>query len=61
MNFIVLTIFPKMFDPFWEHGIIRKAIEQRKISVSAIDIRDFATGKHPARMTGHMAGAVEWS
>ncbi|MGA8181662.1 MAG: tRNA (guanosine(37)-N1)-methyltransferase TrmD [Desulfobacterales bacterium] len=46
MNFTVLTIFPKMFDPFWEHGIIRKAIEQRKISVSAIDIRDFATGKH---------------
>jgi tRNA (guanine37-N1)-methyltransferase len=46
MNFIVLTIFPKMFDPFREHGIIRKAIEQQKISVSAIDIRDFATGKH---------------
>jgi tRNA (guanine37-N1)-methyltransferase len=46
MNFIVLTIFPKMFDPFWEHGIIRKAIEQQKIDVSAIDIRDFATGKH---------------
>ena len=46
MNFIVLTIFPKMFDPFREHGIIRKAIEQKKICVSAIDIRDFATGKH---------------
>ena len=46
MNFTVLTIFPKMFDPFWEHGIIRKAVEQKKISVSAIDIRDFATGKH---------------
>ena len=46
MHFIVLTIFPKMFDPFWEHGIIRKAIEQKKISASAIDIRNFATGKH---------------
>ena len=46
MNFAVLTIFPKMFDPFWEHGIIKRAIEQKKISVSAIDIRDFATGKH---------------
>ncbi len=46
MNFTVLTIFPKMFDPFWGYGIIRKAIEQEKISVSAIDIRDFATGNH---------------
>ncbi|MEJ2655836.1 MAG: tRNA (guanosine(37)-N1)-methyltransferase TrmD [Desulfobacterales bacterium] len=46
MNFIVLTIFPKMFDSFWEHGIIRRAIEQNKIGVSAIDIRDFAKGKH---------------
>ena len=46
MNFTVLTIFPKMFDLFWEHGIIRKAIDQKKISASAIDIRNFATGKH---------------
>jgi tRNA (guanine37-N1)-methyltransferase len=46
MNFTVLTIFPKMFDPFWEHGIIRRAIDQKKISVSAVDIRDFAEGKH---------------
>jgi tRNA (guanine37-N1)-methyltransferase len=46
MNFTVLTIFPKMFDSFWEHGIIRKAIELKKIGVSAIDIRDFAKGKH---------------
>ena len=46
MNFIVLTIFPEMFRSFWEHGIIKRAINRKKIVVSAIDIRDFATDKH---------------
>lgn len=46
MNFIVLTIFPEMFDPFWKHGIIRRAIDRKKIFASAINIRDFAKDKH---------------
>jgi len=46
MNFIVLTIFPEMFHPFWEHGIIKRAIDRNKISASAINIRDFAQGRH---------------
>ena len=46
MNFIVLTIFPELFGPFWEHGIINRAIKRNKISASAINIRDFAAGKH---------------
>jgi tRNA (guanine37-N1)-methyltransferase len=46
MQFVVLTIFPDMFDPFWRHGIIRRAIEHQKISAAAINIRDFAAGRH---------------
>ena len=46
MKFAVLTIFPEMFDPFWSHGIIRKAIEEQKIFTSAINIRDYAADKH---------------
>jgi tRNA (guanine37-N1)-methyltransferase len=46
MNFIVLTIFPEMFHPFWEHGIIKRAIDRNKIYASAINIRDFAQGRH---------------
>ncbi|MCP4106189.1 MAG: tRNA (guanosine(37)-N1)-methyltransferase TrmD [Desulfobacteraceae bacterium] len=46
MNFVVLTIFPELFVPFWEHGIIRRAVEQDKISASAINIRDFAEDRH---------------
>ncbi|RLB68435.1 MAG: tRNA (guanosine(37)-N1)-methyltransferase TrmD [Deltaproteobacteria bacterium] len=46
MNFAVMTIFPEMFNPFVEHGIIRRAIAKNKITVSSINIRDFAEGKH---------------
>jgi len=46
MQFTVLTIFPEMIASFAEHGIIRRAIEGNKISVSALNIRDFATDRH---------------
>jgi tRNA (guanine37-N1)-methyltransferase len=46
MLFTVLTIFPEMFDPFWEHGIIRRAIEQKTICASAVNIRNFAEDRH---------------
>jgi tRNA (guanine37-N1)-methyltransferase len=46
MNFVVLTIFPEMFESFWAHGIIRRAIDQKKISGSTINIRDFAVDRH---------------
>ena len=46
MKFVILTIFPEMFDPFWSHGIIRKAIEEQRISASALNIRDYAEDRH---------------
>jgi tRNA (guanine37-N1)-methyltransferase len=46
MNFVVLTIFPVMFDPFWAHGIVRKAIENEKITASAVNIRDYTEDRH---------------
>ncbi|MFO7963361.1 MAG: tRNA (guanosine(37)-N1)-methyltransferase TrmD [Desulfobacterales bacterium] len=46
MKFIALTIFPEMFDCFFQYGIIRKAIEEKKISASTVNIRDYATDKH---------------
>jgi len=46
MDFTVLTIFPEMIHPFLAHGIIRQAIERKQISVSSMDIRDFAEGRH---------------
>jgi tRNA (guanine37-N1)-methyltransferase len=46
MNFLALTIFPEMFQRFWDHGIIRRAIEQGVISAAAVNIREFAAGRH---------------
>ncbi|WP_373498548.1 tRNA (guanosine(37)-N1)-methyltransferase TrmD [Desulfococcus sp.] len=46
MNFVVLTIFPEMFTPFWENGMIKRAIEGKHISASAVDIRQFASDRH---------------
>jgi tRNA (guanine37-N1)-methyltransferase len=46
MRFDVLTIFPDMFACFWEHGIIRRAIEQNIISAAAIDIRRYTQDRH---------------
>ena len=46
MKFIALTIFPEMFQSFWEYGIVRRAIEGDSITAEAINIRDFAQGRH---------------
>jgi len=46
MRFDVLTIFPDMFPPYLEHGVLRKAIEKGLIEVNVVNIRDFATGRH---------------
>jgi tRNA (guanine37-N1)-methyltransferase len=46
MFFTVLTIFPEMFDSFWNHGIIRRAIECKKIFASAVNTRNYAADRH---------------
>ena len=54
MDFIVLTIFPEMFKPFGEHGIIGRAVNQDKISVSEILHKESTV----LPMTGHTAVAA---
>lgn len=46
MKFIVLTIFPELIHAFWENGIMRRAVAGGLIEPQAIDIRDFAQGRH---------------
>jgi len=46
MRFVVLTLFPELFDTFRNHGMIHRAVELQKISVQTIQIRDFAEGRH---------------
>ncbi len=46
MQILVLTLFPGMFDAFWSHGIMRKAVEQGNITAAALNIRDFTSDRH---------------
>jgi len=46
MQILVLTLFPEMFAAFWSYGMLRKAIEQKSIMASTLNIRDFATDRH---------------
>lgn len=45
MKFDVLTLFPEMFIPLKE-SIIGKAVEDKKIELNLINIRDFSKDKH---------------
>jgi len=46
MKVCVLTLFPELFGPFWDHGIIRRAIQGDKLNPLTINIRDHAEGRH---------------
>lgn len=45
-RFIVLTLFKEMFDGFLSTSVIKRAIDEEKVSVDVIDIRDFSLNKH---------------
>lgn len=45
-KFVVLSLFPEMFELFINTSIIKRAINNKIIDVDLIDIRDFATNKN---------------
>ena len=46
MNFAVLTIFPEMFSALMVGGIIKRSVDNNRVSVQTLDIRDFAGDRH---------------
>lgn len=46
MKISILTLFPEMFSGPFEHSIIKRAVENKLISIKFINIRDFGIGKH---------------
>ena len=46
MKFHVLTLFPEMVRDGLNTSIIGKAVENGKIAIDAINIRDFSANKH---------------
>ena len=45
MNFHVITLFPGSFDSYLGESIIKRAIEDKKISVKFYNPRDFSDNK----------------
>jgi tRNA (guanine37-N1)-methyltransferase len=46
MKFVVLTIFPELIQAFWDNGMMRRAVNSGAIEAEALNIRDFAEGRH---------------
>ena len=46
MRFDVVTIFPAMFGPVFEKGVVGRAIERGAIQLEAHDLRDYTHDRH---------------
>ena len=46
MRFDILTLFPQMFAPFLENGVIRRAFASGQVEVHLWNPRDFAEGNY---------------
>jgi len=48
MKFDILTLFPGLFCPFIEEGVLGRAVKKGLIDINLINIRSFAKGPHQA-------------
>ncbi len=46
MNIDILTIFPEMFTGFVNSSIIKRAIDNNKVTINIHNFRDYSTDKH---------------
>lgn len=46
MKIDILTLFPNMFTGFLEESILKRAIDNEKVSIALIDFREFSENKH---------------
>ncbi|HUO84069.1 MAG TPA: tRNA (guanosine(37)-N1)-methyltransferase TrmD, partial [Thermoanaerobaculia bacterium] len=42
----VVTIFPRMFEPFLEDGVIARGVKSNRLRIRIWDLREFATDRH---------------
>ncbi len=45
-TFHIITIFPKIFDSYFEEGVLRRAKKAGKIEIKIHNLRDFTNDKH---------------
>ena len=46
MNFHIITIFPEIFESYFNESIIKKARDNGKIKLNVYDLRDWTDDKH---------------
>ena len=46
MRFDIITIFPEIFDSYFNESILKRAKERKAIQIYVHDLRDFATDRH---------------
>ena len=46
MKIDILTLFPEMFEGFKKESIIKRAIDNKKVSIKTHNFRDYAKNKH---------------
>lgn len=46
MNFTIITLFPEMFSEVFASSIIKRAVEDGKLSITIQNLRDSGEGKH---------------
>ncbi len=46
MKIDILTLFPNMFSGFMNESIIKRAIDEKKVTINTVNFRDYAKNKH---------------
>ena len=46
LRFDIITIFPKVMEPFLNESILKRAREKRKVDIRVHNLRDYAPDKH---------------
>ena len=46
IKFVILTLFPNMFDEFIKTSVIGRAVDNNFVDIKVINFRDFSTDKH---------------
>lgn len=46
MHIFVITLFPEMFQSVFEHSIPKRALNDGKVEIKFVNLRDFGIGRH---------------
>jgi tRNA (guanine37-N1)-methyltransferase len=46
MNFHIISIFPEVFERYFQVGVLRRALKEGKIEINLYNLRDYSKNKH---------------